>query len=213
MTAALTGLIGGAGGLMGMIGGMRGAKSVASGGGLSALMYQIAGQEQQGAYRDEAAMLGRQAGLAYEQSLVEAAQLERQTKAFREEQALRFASSGITLAGSPLGVLEETRALGAQSADAIRTRGREVSNLYEMQGLQMLRQGSAAAFAGVAQGLTSKYNAQMQAWQLSQGAAQAGFAGAGALVQGGGALFGKGGPFRGGGGFGAAPAYAPQMVP
>lgn len=176
MTAAISGGLSLASGLFGMIGGMRGAKAAASPG-ISPLMYMLSGQEEQAAARAEADALKRQSSLAYEQSLLEAAQKERQVTSFREQQALKFASSGMTLEGSPLAVLEETRALGQQEADAIRRRGDEVSRLYEQEGLQLLRRGSSAAFGGFAQALQSQFQSQMQASAARNQAFQTGLSG------------------------------------
>lgn len=182
MTAAISGGLSLASGLVGMIGGMRGAKAAASPG-ISPLMYMLSGQEEQAAARAEASALSRQSSLAYEQSLLEAAQKERQVTAFKEQQALKFASSGMTLEGSPLAVLEETRALGQQETDAIRRRGEEVSRLYEMEGLQMLRRGSAAAFGGFANALQSQFQSQQQAAAMKNQAFQSGLSGITSGVQ------------------------------
>lgn len=201
MTSLITGGLGLASGLFGMIGGLRGAKAQAeqpTGPGIAPLMYLISGKEEQTAARAEAENLGRQGVMAYEQAQLEAAQKERQVRAFREEQALKFASSGITLQGSPLGVLEETRALGQQEVDAIRRRGEQVAKLYEEEGLQMLRRGSAAAFGGFANAMQSNWQSQMQAaTQKNQARAQrdqaiqTGIAGLSAGVQGIGAGYSK----------------------
>lgn len=186
MVSAITGGIGLASGLVGMIGGLRGAKAASSSGGgsgMAQLMYMLSGQEQQTAAREEAAQYSKQASLAYEQSLIDANQQERQFRSFKEEQALRFASSGGS-GGSQLAVLEETEQLGQQEVNATKRRGREVSGLLEMQGLQMLRQGSAAAFSGFAQGLNSRYEGEQRAKQLKTQATQSGLAGLAAGVQG-----------------------------
>lgn len=208
MTALVSGGLSLASGLFGMIGGMRGSKAAASPG-LAPFMYMVSGQEEQVAARAEASNLSRQASLAYEQSLLDAQQKERETTAFREQQALKFASSGVTLQGSPLGVLTETTLLGQQEADAIRRRGQEVSSLYEDQGLQMLRRGSAASFGGFAQALQSNYQSQVQAAAAKNQAFQTGLSGLGAAFQG---LAGAKGPVQGffryfqGGGAGNYPA-------
>ncbi|MBX9688201.1 MAG: hypothetical protein K2X27_15945 [Candidatus Obscuribacterales bacterium] len=195
MTALVSGGLSLASGLFGMIGGMRGSKAAASPG-IAPLMYMISGQEQQQAARDEAGNLSAQSRLAYEQSLLDAQQKQREYTAFKEQQALKFASSGVTLQGSPLGILEETQQLGQQEQSAILRRGQEVSSLYEQQGLQMLRRGSAAAFGGFAQSLQSQYQSQVQAAQSRNQAVQTGLSGLQAGIQGLGAAFGG----RGGGG-------------
>lgn len=182
MTSAISGGISLASGLFGMIGGLRGAKA-ASSPGIAPLMYMISGQEQQQAANAEANNLATQSSLAYEQSLLDAQQNDRQVTQFKEDQALRFASSGITLGGSPLAVLESTQQLGNQQSNAILRRGKEVSGLYEQEGLQMLRQGSAAAFGGFAQALQSQFQSKVQQYQLSNQAFQTGLQAIGAGFQ------------------------------
>lgn len=194
MTALATGMIDMASGLFGMFGGLRGASAAASPG-IAPKFYEISGQEEQAAAVAEAGSLSTQAGLAYEQSLLEAAQREREVRAFREQQALDFASSGITLAGSPLGVLTETKILGAQEVQAIKDRGVAVSGLLEQQGLQMLRRGSAAAFGGFAQSLQSKFEAANRSATLRSQAFQTGISGIKAGIS----AFGGGGSSYGGG--------------
>jgi len=182
MTAAISGGLG-------LIGGLFGMSQKPAGPGIAPQMYIMAGQEQQGAARGEAQMLGREAAFSYEQGLLEAAQTEYKMRSIKEQQALKFSSQGITLGGSPLGVLQETESLGMQEANAQRRRGTELSGLYEMQGLQMLRQGSAAAFSGFAQSLQSQWDAKVQASQQKAQNFQTGIAGLRAGVEGFGSMF------------------------
>lgn len=177
----MSGLISGG---MGLIGGLFGMSAKPAGPGIAPMMYMLAGDEEQAAYRNEAAMTSRQSAFAYEQSLAEAYQKDYQVRSYRDEQALKFASQGMTLEGSPLGVLEETRQLGAQEVEAIRRQGREASGLYEMQGLQLLRQGSAAKFNGFAKALQSHWNAQVEAYNIKNQQLQGGMAGIGAAASG-----------------------------
>ncbi|MBX9937658.1 MAG: hypothetical protein K2Y32_00310 [Candidatus Obscuribacterales bacterium] len=172
-----------------LIGGIMGMGSRPAGPGIAPLMYIMSGREQQAAAQAEAASLSKQSSIAYEESLMEAARKEYQVRQFREQQALKFASSGITLQGSPLGVLAETEALGAQEVSAIKRRGEALSGLYEAEGLQMLRRGSAAAFSGFAQAMQSEYDAKVQAYQHSTQKAQTLMSGIGAGVQGFASLF------------------------
>lgn len=165
-----------ASGLFGMFGGLADAKKAANPG-IAPLFYEYSGRDQQAASRAEASAFGTQANLAYEQSLLEAAQVEREYRTFRDEQALRMASSGITLAGSPLGVLTETKILGSQLAESIRDRGEAQAGLLTQEGLQMLRRGSAAAFGGFAQSLQSKFEAANRSATIRGQAFQTGLEG------------------------------------
>lgn len=203
-----------------MFGGLRGAKAASKPfiqtPGIAPMFYRLSGEDQRTAAQEEAQSLGRQSLLSYEDSLaearyleLEAQQTERRGRAFKEEQALNFAHSGVTLEGSPLGILEETSQLVAQEASFLRRRGTEqvrrgleVSRLLEMEGLQMLRRGSAAAFSGFAQALQSEfetstrnrmaeYEAKTRSQQMRDQAIQSGFAGLQAGVQGIGSLFGS----------------------
>lgn len=195
MTGFLTGAVDAVSGIFGMFGGLKDAKAAASPG-IAPLFYQISGYQQQNAAIDESNMLARQSNLAYEQSLIEAAQSDREWRAFRDQQALEFTDNGLTLQGSPLGVLTETAILGSQRTEAIKRRGEEVAGLYEMQGLQMLRQGSAAAFGGFAQALQSNFEAANRSANLRSQAFQTGLSGLKAGISAFGSLGG-----------GAAPGY------
>lgn len=194
MTSLISGGIGLIGGLFGMGSGLRQAKQPGSG--IAPLMYMISGQEEQAAARSEASMLAKQGALAYEDALINAEKKRREYTAFREQQALDFASGGVTLQGSPLGVLQETTSLGEQEVNAITRRGQAVSDLYQQQGLQMLRRGSAAAFSGFAQALQSQAQTRAQQSAMRDQAFQTGLGGIQAGVEGLGSLFGGG---RGGG--------------
>lgn len=162
-------------------------------------MYRQSGQQQQQAAIEEANYVSRESAFSYEQGLREAAQTAYEGHKFKENQALQFASSGVTLQGSPLGVLQETQSLVDQEVAAQKRRATEMSKLYEMQGLQLLRQGSNAAFNGFTQGLQSEFESKVRAYQQRQQGFQSALSGAGALASGIGSLFGGGG---GGGGFG-----------
>jgi hypothetical protein len=183
-------------GLVGLTGGLRGAKA---GAGIGPLFSVLSGQEEQRAAQEEGRLLGTQSDLAFTESLRSAAQKEREVKAFQEQQSLDFASSGITLQGSPLGVLEETRFRGAQEVKAIRDRGEALSGLLSAQGLQMLRRGSTAAFGGFAGALQQQFQNKMNSAAMKEQGIQAGLSGFGAGLS---AFAAKGGR-----GYGAAPTF------
>lgn len=187
MVAAALGTIGLVGGLAGMAGGMRSQANP-----IAPMMYNAAGAEQQIAARAEADALGTQSVMAYKDSLYAAQQIQRQVTEHKEQQALDFASSGLSLQGSPLAELQRTQYLGDQEVQFTLDRGLAISQLYEAQGLQMLRQGSAAAFQGYAQGLASKFQGEMQTAQAKNQAFQTGLGGIAAGIKGFGSLFPSG---------------------
>ena len=203
MASAITGTIGLVSGLVGLTGGLRAAKA---GPGIGPLYSILSGNEQQAAANVEANAIGRMSDFAYEQSLREAAQKDYEVTKVKEQQALDYASRGVTLAGSPMAVLTETQQLGDQESAAIRRRGQEQADLYSVQGLQMLRRGSAAAFGGFANALQSQFSSKQQSQMLKTQAIQSGLKGAGAFVSGIGAS-GIGKLFGGGGGGGGSTPF------
>lgn len=71
----------------------------------------------------------KQAMLAYEEGLRGESVRRREIESFKESQANAFASGGITLAGSPLAVLQETQGLGDQELTAMRRATRDQGEL------------------------------------------------------------------------------------
>jgi hypothetical protein len=201
--AILAGLMA-AQGLMSMFSGLRANKS--AGVGIAPLFARLSGQGEQQAAQEEARLLGVQSDLAYSESLRDAAQRRREVEKFTEQQSLDFSSSGVTLQGSPLGVLEETRFLGQQEVDSIKRRGEAMSGLLSAQGLQMLRRGSSAAFGGFANALQMRFTNSAQGLALGQQGFQTGLSGFGAALQGISLL--RGGSTKTT--YGAAPKAAPK---
>ncbi len=177
---AVTGSISAISGLVGAVGGLRGAKV---GAGIGPLFSILSGQEQQAAAQEEARLLGKQADIAFSESLREAARVDREVNSFKEEQAVRFARNG-SLEGSPLGVLTETAILGREQSNAVKNRGDALSGLLSAQGLQMLRRGSAASFGGFASALQQQFESQMQSKQVKEQAIRTGLSGFAAGLQG-----------------------------
>ena len=93
------------------------------------------------ANRSESRLLERQAELALQESRVEAERHARNVRRFQATQSTRFAKSGVTLEGSPVLVLEETRRLGQQEVDAIMRQGEAQSSLIREQAGQRKRTG------------------------------------------------------------------------
>lgn len=166
-----------------------------SGPGIGPMFSIISGNQQQEAANEQASDLGQESTYAYENSLVQAAANDYQTRKAQGTQNAQFGASGVTLAGSPLGILTETQQLGNQVSTAIKKQGALQSTLYSDQALQVLRQGSAAAFAGQAGALDQQYQYKLQKAQTVNSAiAGAASFGIGALTA----------PLSAGGGFGSS---------
>ncbi len=99
----------------------------------------------------QSSALLQQAGIATEEAEATRRRRKREIAQFAAQQESRFLSSGVTLAGTPLLVLEETRRLGAEELDAITRRGEALSSLFGTQASQARSRG----FAGFGGGLFS----------------------------------------------------------
>lgn len=82
----------------------------------------------------EAAMAGQQASLVQQEAQRNAQQKAREVRNFRSNQGLAYLSSGVTLEGTPIQKMEETRQLGQQEVNAIMSRGRAQADLLMQQG-------------------------------------------------------------------------------
>ncbi len=76
------------------------------------------------AAEQEADRLDQQAQLINAEAQEEALRVSKERERFRKKQKLAFLKSGVTLAGSPLLILEETKRESAKEVEAIRRRGR-----------------------------------------------------------------------------------------
>src|SRR5882724_1406452 len=74
-------------------------------------------------YSNEALSQVQQADQALTEAGLSAYQQAFQTGQFREQQALSYTGAGVTLQGSPLLVLEQTRQQGLQEVQAIQSQG------------------------------------------------------------------------------------------
>jgi hypothetical protein len=142
--------------------GLIGLAAIPSGPGPAPLMAKISGYQQQIAYQNEADALGQQSTYAYKYGLEQAAQNDYAVQKTMGTQAARFGAAGVTLSGSPLGILTETQQLGNVVSSMYKEQGTLQSNLLQEQGLQMLRAGSAAAFGGQATAISDQYNYEVQ---------------------------------------------------
>lgn len=125
----------------------------------------IGGQQQQQAYDVQAQDLGQEASLALEYGQEQINQNNFNTTKFQATQEAQFSASGVTISGSPLGVLTETAVQGAQVSTMIGQQSQEQAMLYSDQGLQALRSGSFANFSGQASADLANYNFTLQQTQ------------------------------------------------
>lgn len=159
-----------------------GLRSMPNGPGISPMMSVIAGGQQQFAYQQEANAESQQSTFALQDSLLQAAQNDYNVQKVKAEQDAQYAVSGVNISGSPLAVMTETQMLGDQVSNQIRQRGQLESMLYSEQGLQYLRQGSAAAFSGIADAMNYNYQYQLQKAEATNSAIGAGISGIGAAA-------------------------------
>jgi hypothetical protein len=115
---------------------------------LGGMAGNSAGKAQQGLYDSQASMQ-EQEGALYAQEAVDAAHRKViDVRNFQAEQSHRYASSGITLQGTPLLMLEETRRRGQEEVDAILRRGKAQQHLLNLTAANSRFTGANAASAG-----------------------------------------------------------------
>jgi len=113
------------------------------GAGLSA--NQAYGQEATYAARAaefEAQQMEVNAQITADEAARDASKIADNARRFAGEQAVAYASSGVTLEGSPLLVLDETRRKAQEEVDATYRRGQQISSALKMQA-QMTREFGA----------------------------------------------------------------------
>lgn len=99
---------------------------------------------QMNAYSTEAQSLTDQANQAMYEAGVEAQQKARDAHKFREDQANTYSASGVQLEGSPMEVLNETRALASQEVDAILKRGKATGDVLRAKAFNTMSEGRAS---------------------------------------------------------------------
>lgn len=97
----------------------------------------------------EAALQEEQGRLADLEARRAATQTEEEARKFRDRQILAYVKSGVTLAGSPLQVLEETIRKGDEEADALRKRGSAQRNLSNQSADITRSTGRAQFISGI----------------------------------------------------------------
>lgn len=101
-------------------------------------------QSQQVAYDDEAAALESQGELMRLDSENAAMQKEREVKNVMADQAVAYLNSGVTLEGTPLDVIDQTRRHGFEEVKSILARGVAAQDLYARRAQGTRSQGRAS---------------------------------------------------------------------
>lgn len=109
-------------------------------------------------YMIEADLYDKQAQIALDESEEEAGIKAGDVKQFRAQQALNYQFQGVTLEGSPMEILNETRRKGEQEVDAILRRGVAQADLLRRQGQIQRNQGRASVLGQKFQYGMSRYS-------------------------------------------------------
>lgn len=99
------------------------------------------------AAREESVLQEKQAQLRYEEGLVEARRKAREVSRFQARQKTGYLSSGVTIEGTPIEVLEQTRRDGQEEVDARVRRSEAERELLQLRG-QMIRRSGRNAMLG-----------------------------------------------------------------
>lgn len=126
--------------------------------GVSALSQLAGGFSQMQAAGQESRLMQAQADLAYSEARRDAAQKAREVTSFQQRQAHRYASSGITLQGTPIEVMEQTRRLGQEEVDAMLKRGEAERSLMMAKARRTRTAGRNAFFGSATSALLGGVN-------------------------------------------------------
>lgn len=107
------------------------------------------------AAKQEAGFLQEQGRIAQQEADREAALHAEDVRKFQRNQAVAFTKNGVSLAGSPLLVLDETTSKGQEEVDSIVRSGAAERTLYNQRGVMAKNQGRAALIGGFAQGFST----------------------------------------------------------
>lgn len=107
-------------------------------------------QAKQSAKREASAMEA-EGQLLQEEANREAGSHARDVRRFAANQSLSFLANGVTLAGSPLLVLDDTYTQGQEEVNAIVKSGNAKRNLYNQRASITRNQGRAALISGIGQ--------------------------------------------------------------
>lgn len=95
----------------------------------------------------EASALRQQGDIAYQDYMVQAAQMEEQARQFEATQTMQYAMSGVSLQGTPLQVLDYTRMKSKEEVSYLRSRAVAERDLARTR-------ASREAMGGIAKGLS-----------------------------------------------------------
>ncbi len=115
------------------------------------------------AAQDEAKDLKRQAALERQEGLEEAARLEKEHRKFLAKQSLMYLKGGVTLAGSPLLVLEETREEKNKQVAAQKRRAEALYRLGRGKAKRVSNAGRAGLIGGFMDATSSGTSMFLQA--------------------------------------------------
>ncbi len=101
------------------------------------------------AARSEARALEKEAALARKEGLEEADRLDKEHKRFLAYQSLMYMKGGVTLKGSPLFVLKETREEAKKQVNAQRNRANALYGLGRDRASRVRNEGRAALIGGM----------------------------------------------------------------
>lgn len=108
-----------------------------------------AGVQQRGVFEDEAALQEEQGRIVRQEAQIEAARTAKERRKFLARQKLAFIKSGVSLEGSPLLVLAETKAESQKEVDAIVRRGQAQQRLFFQKAAISRSRGRAALLGGI----------------------------------------------------------------
>lgn len=122
---------------------------------VSAVAGAVGGMQKMRAANQEAMFQEQQAGIAAQEAQKSALQKAQEVEAFAQEQTMRYAKSGVTLAGSPALVIAATRRKGAEEVTALERQGAMQKSLLENRAWQTRASGRSALLGSLAGSATS----------------------------------------------------------
>jgi len=123
--------------------------------GLSGVAQVFSGIQANKAAQSQARAQENQSQITLNESIVEAKRIDRENRIFKKRQKLAFLKNGITLEGSPLLVLEETRKLGKEEVASILRSGRAKSQFLFSEAKTIRRQGRAQLIGSALGGIST----------------------------------------------------------
>ena len=144
---------------------------------ISATSKIVKGIQENKAAKAEALLIEEQGALQQQEAVTEAQRQATESRKFRKKQKVAFLKNGITLAGSPLLVIEETRRESQEEVNATVRRGNAQASLAFQQAAMTRNSGRAALLGGIF-GAAGTVVAGAAVFGASGGFASAGKAGA-----------------------------------